>query len=378
MTTIAPVVLPFPPVIAVFTRDVLNRNAAIVEFNIIWSEMLRALTDRGLETLTTEPNSVPDFQILKSWATRTHAKQEEVVATAIVRNIRNGGGDFYQFDVAAKSWGMPISNGTSIAYARIPLTAQYTAELEETSKASINEWEAYIKTSRDVGLMTLIRFHQTTDSLQWACNFSKFLLIPILVIQFIVPIVVAISTWRDYGSSFDGRLFPKKQGAAEEASRIDNGSLAGTVACIYFLSLVFRLIQKVHHSGLNLIGGNITQTGGIIMYTKICDRFMHFVYEPLAYLVNLWYVFLQPDTYTIVFSATALQFILDLDDLFKAMFINIFPPNFDYYMALNNEENSSGLPKRQVKKGFLPYFHFLELVFFSINLVCCVVAGLSM
>ena len=104
------------------------------------------------------------------------------------------------------------------------------------------------------------------------------------------------------------------------------------------------------------------------MYTKICDRFMSFVYEPLAYLVNLWYVFLQPDTYTIVFSATALQFILDLDDLFKAMFINIFPPNVDYYMALNNEENSSGLPKRQVKKG-------LKLVFFSVNLVCCVVAG---
>jgi len=137
---------------------------------------------------------VPDFQILTNWAILTHAEKEEVVATAIVRNIRNGGGDFYQFDVAAKSWGMPISNGTSIAYARIPLTAQYTAELEETSKASINEWEAYIKTSRDVGLMTLIRFHQTTDSLQWACNFSKFLLIPILVIQFIVLIVMAIST----------------------------------------------------------------------------------------------------------------------------------------------------------------------------------------
>ena len=332
MTTIAPVVLPFPPVIAVFTRDVLNNNAAIIEFNKIWSKMLEALTDRGLETLTTEPNSVPDFQLPPHLEGLERAEQEVIVATAIVQNIRNGGGDFYQFDVAAKSWGMPISNGTSIAYARIPLTAQTMAELEEKSKTSINEWETYIETSRDVRLVTLIRFHQTTDSLQWACNFSKFLLIPILVIQFIFPIVVAISTWRDYGSSFDGRLFPKIQGAAEEASRIDNGSLAGTVACIYFLSLVFRLIQKVQQSGLNLTGGNITQTGGIIMYTKICDRFMSFVYEPLAYLVNLWYVFLQPDTYTIVFSATALQFILDLDDLFKAMFINIFPPKVDYYI----------------------------------------------
>ena len=197
--------------------------------------MLEALTDRGLETLTTEPNSVPDFQLPPHLEGLERAEQEVIVATAIVRNIRNEGGDFYQFDVAAKSWGMPISNGEAIAYARIPLTAQTMAELEEKSKTSINEWETYIETSRDVRLVTLIRFHQTTDSLQWACNFSKFLLIPILVIQFIVPIVVAISTWRDYGSSFDGRLFPKKQGAAEEASRIDNGSLAGTVACIYFL-----------------------------------------------------------------------------------------------------------------------------------------------
>ena len=145
MTSIAPLVLPFPPVIAVFTRDVLNNNAAIIEFHIIWSKMLKALTDRGLETLTTEPNSVPDFQILKCWATRTHAKQEEVVATAMVQNIRNRGGDFYQFDVAAKSWGMPISNEAAIAYSTIPLAAQYTAELEETNKAIINEWETYIK-----------------------------------------------------------------------------------------------------------------------------------------------------------------------------------------------------------------------------------------
>jgi hypothetical protein len=101
---------------------------------------------------------------------------------------------------AAKSWGMPISNGAAIAYARIPLTAQTMAELEEKSKTSINEWETYIETSRDVRLVTLIRFHQTTDSLQWACNFSKFLLILIFVIQLIVPIVMAISAWRDYDS----------------------------------------------------------------------------------------------------------------------------------------------------------------------------------
>ena len=200
MTTIAPVVLPFPPVIAVFTRDVLNNNAAIVDFNIIWKEMLRALTDRGLETLKIELNSVPGFQIPTNSATSTHAKREVVVATAIVRNIRNEGGDFYQFDVAAKSWGMPISIGAAISFVRIPLTAQYTTELGESSKARTNEWETYIKTSRDVGLMTLIRFHQTTDSLQWACNFSKFLLILIFVIQLIVPIVMAISAWRDYDS----------------------------------------------------------------------------------------------------------------------------------------------------------------------------------
>ena len=42
------------------------------------------------------------------------------------------------------------------------------------------------------------------------------------------------------------------------------------------------------------------------MYTKICDQFMYIVYEPLAYLVNLWYIFLQLDTYNIAFSATAL------------------------------------------------------------------------
>jgi hypothetical protein len=40
------------------------------------------------------------------------------------------------------------------------------------------------------------------------------------------------------------------------------------------------------------------------------------------------------------------------------MFINTFPAKVDYYylasILITNEENPSGLPKRQVKKGLLP------------------------
>jgi hypothetical protein len=48
---------------------------------------------------------VPGFQIPTNSATSTHAKREVVVATAIVRNIRNGGGDFYQFDFCSEIMG---------------------------------------------------------------------------------------------------------------------------------------------------------------------------------------------------------------------------------------------------------------------------------
>ena len=64
---------------------------------------------------------------------------------------------------------------------------------------------------------------------------------------------------------------------------------------------------------------------------------MFLVYEPVVYLINLWIIFLEPDTYSIVFSALAMEFILDLDDFFKAMFIKIFPPNINVYIECNNE-----------------------------------------
>jgi hypothetical protein len=98
---------------------------------------------------------------------------------------------------------------------------------------------------------------------------------------------------------------------------------------------------------------------------------MFLVYEPVVYLINLWIIFLEPDTYSIVFSALAMEFILDLDDFFKAMFIKIFPPNINVYIECNNEslEQEVQAPKCMRESGWVLKYFWLIICF-----CCCSVA----
>ena len=334
MASVATKFPPLPPMIVFCMRDVLNDNAAIAESYLIWSEKFRAVIDCGLETLKTNTSSVPAFQIPPNWETCTRDKREEAVATAIVRNIRNQGGDFYQYDLAANSWGLPISNGAAIAHVRIPLTAQY-----------INKWKDYIETSGDIGLVTLIWFHQTTGPSQWTCNLSKIPLIHILAAQFIIPILLACMKWSDYqhlcyAQGFDKGFFPKGE------AWVANQTLACTVAVIFLFRLAILGMQRflqVDHSLLTK-----TSSGGILMKTVIWDRFIFFVYEPGVYLINLWTIFLEPDAKSIVKSVAAMIFLLRLSDSFKTKFIKVFPPDIDTYMKFNNES-----VKKPTSLGFM-------------------------
>ena len=193
----------------------------------------------------------------------------------------------------------------------------------------------------------------------------KFFLFLILAIQFIVPIVVAFSKWKDYKHVYYDQGFHKGF-CPKGADRVDQ-TLACAVAVIYFSKLSFLLMQRfveVDHSLLTT-----TSAGGILLRTVICDRFMFFVYEPFVYLINLWIIFLEPDTYSIVFSALAMEFILDLDDLFKAMFFKIFPPDIDKYRE-RNDDISEGAPRKRMYQ----LFWVLEYFWIFLCICCCLVA----
>ena len=107
-----------------------------------------------------------------------------------------------------------------------------------------------------------------------------------------------------------------------------------------------------------------TEDGGILQITVMLDRQMYTTYEPFAYLVTLFYIFVLQDTYNIIFSATALQFIFLLDDVLKERYIQAFPPVIEVYMALNNEDpppyTTQVLQKRPVSTFWHKVFSFFD------------------
>lgn len=66
--------------------------------------------------------------------------------------------------------------------------------------------------------------------------------------------------------------------------------------------------------------------GAIRLYISM-DRCMNLVYESLVYLLNLWIVFVTHEPLDMVLNALALEFILQLDNEIKPMYLKAFPPN---------------------------------------------------
>jgi len=354
--------------IAIFTSD--YHGEPIIDSNIYWNHQLHNLTELGLETLETNTSKLPGFRLPTDWATLTCVNRDKVVATAIVQHINAGNGQFYQYNNELKTWGMPIEEEDAIAHAIIPLTFKTM----EGSEAHVKKWKDYIKTHRDIGLITMFWFHKTPAhdrilpkydrnhvSKIYCC--SKIAMFLTLVVQIMVPTLVAIKAWDDYGYLFNNG-FCLSQTLMSEASSIDK-SLAWAVAVIFFTNMVFlflhNLQDKKEKDNCPL---NSTENGGILQITVMLDRQMYTTYEPFAYLVTLFYIFVQQDTYNIIFSATSLQFLFLLDDVLKERYIQAFPPVIEVYMALNNEDpppyTTQVLQKRPVSTIWHKVFSFFD------------------
>ena len=318
---------------------------------MIGSDLFRNLIDCGLTTLTsTGVSNLKGFKMPDDWNFLSPDKMEGLVAAAIVDEITSENYAFYLFDANTNTW-KQISRQAAIDHARIPLKAQFVASQLAIQKERRKQWKVYVDTHRDIGIITLFFFHSSNEP-KWnmASKYcSKLILLLIFSIQWIVPIVVAISKKREYKCIYHDGLCPN---GADLLDRI----LACSIAVLYFSKLTFLGMQKFVDADRSPL--TVTDNGGILQTTVICDRFMYLVYEPGVYLINLWIIFLEPDTISIVFRALAMEFILLVDDQFKEILTKVFPPNVDMYMDLNNEN------------GMSPISRNVHAIFWSLGRLC--------
>lgn len=204
----------------------------------------------------------------------------------------------------------------------------------------------YIAEHSDVGLITLFFMHtpeDVTNSVPCFNNkcvkgffrcYTRFLLGLVIVVQLVIPIFVFVDKERDY----DEGTCPK---TADNANR----ALAFFVGAIYLTKLTFLFVRKLQEGG-NAAPLKEDRKGGILQLYVECDRFMNIVYESVVYLLNMWIVFITPEALDMVLNSLAMEFILQLDDEVKTIYIKIFPPGdkaVQAYMDANNDDGQHNI-----------------------------------
>ena len=177
----------------------------------------------------------------------------------------------------------------------------------------MKEWKKYVTQHSDIGIFTIAYMHD-----QGPCFYNyyvKVLLWLVPVVQLIVPICILIIKSNEYNETYDNRFCPN---SADATTRI----LAWAVGAIYFSKVSLLSMKKIVETD----NSPDLNAGSLLIYVKM-DRFMNRTYESLVYFLNLWIVFTETDGFTIILNALALEFILELDDEVKSIYMHTFPPD---------------------------------------------------
>ena len=298
--------------IAVFASDKsdADADAAFYSSNIHLSIQLSNLTDDCLKKLETEQK----FELVDQYA------------SSIITKITEMKGAFYKYE--SNQWSKMDDNDNAImSHVKIPLTA-----LQK------NKWKDYIEKNRDISMWTLYHYHPIpTGTSKSLFIFFKFLLLLTYIIQLLVPIFVIFTARNTFQDTFKSKIC---QG---EASLI-NKLIAFAIAIIYFMVLAMQGMQN-HKVITGKSPLNETNNGGKLQNAVITDRLFRILYGPLMKILNLLFVFLEKESYTLITNAFALQFIFELSNEAKAMFISTFPllnENYQMYIGFNQGGDQEG------------------------------------
>ena len=188
--------------------------------------------------------------------------------------------------------------------------------------ATDSEWVTYVKDHPDIGIFTIACLYNESDVGFFNIH-GKSMLFLILIVQLVVPSLVFDSQYSVYLERYGDDCCPA---TAERSTKV----LGFFIGALYVAKGTFLLTHKMTRPGeTNTLKygciGKPNPAGKLCLYVMV-DRFMHIVYEFLVYLLNLWIVYIAEEPLDMVLNALAMEFILQLDDEVKGLYMEIYPP----------------------------------------------------
>jgi len=218
-------------------------------------------------------------------------------------------------------------------------------------------WMEYIENHPDIGVITLAYMHQSHDS-ALLTFLVRFLMVSLILVQLIIPILVLKSEASQYYSDEEG-LPLYCPSTADALTR----TLSITIGIIYLGKLTFICLQKLLDSDNSPVLIE-SEHGGKIQLAIAADRFMHLAFEPAIYFLNLWLVYITPEPLDMVLNALAMEFILQLDDELKPVYLSVFEPDVKLYKEENNESGSRKIgPREYVAVVLLSVISLWSMIF---------------
>ena len=219
-----------------------------------------------------------------------------------------------------------------------------TPQMENASGLTQEEKVAIVCSDPKFGMFSLMKYHlrrgYTNEILKKKNTFycsHTFSLLAFL------PIIVFIVQWSIYIALIANEVHEYDKGFCPNDSTWEKKVIMFAVSMLYFVRSFFLWDNLTDRTRLNRMVPTID-------FWIMMDTFQEFGFNLIVYLANIWIIFSNDEVQEMILNALAMEFLMDLDNEFEAMYLSYLPEvGEDIYdnVFITPAQNKEKLEKRK-------------------------------
>jgi hypothetical protein len=257
---------------------------------------------------------------------------------------------------------------------RLSVDVEDIKELTNTEKKySIQEMEEIILNDSHFGMFSLYKFHYNTIRDKEFSKIYENYPSSIFTLILMLPILVFICQWLIYLSFISYQINNYNKNFCPNSSSYSHKFLMIGIGLIYFIRSFYLwdyIIKKII----------LKKTFKMNSISAIIDKFHELFFSLIVYLANIWISYIEDDINNIILNSLAMEFLMDLDNLFKQQYFEKLPNKCIEYIYnkfyVSSEENIELINNRNdkcfliVKKIFYFPYKLLIILILIFPILC--------
>lgn len=237
----------------------------------------------------------------------------------------------------------------------------------------VKEMEEIILNDSHFGMFSLYKFHYNMIMNKKFTEMYKNYPSNIFTLILVLPVLVFICQWLIYLSFITYQINNYNKEFCPSNSSYPHKFLMIGIGLIYFIRSFYLwdfIIKKI----------TLKKTLKMNSVSAIIDKFHELFFNLIVYLANIWISYIENDINNIILNSLAMEFLMDLDNIFKQQYFDKLPnKNIEYLynnFYVTSEENIELINNRTdkcfiiVKKIFYIPYKILIILILLFPLLC--------